>query len=634
MAQELPDVCAKQHLAGKLVNKPDIATPEENDYDVNYLFLNISLSNVNTYVSGHTTTRAKVVAANMPVYAFELSSDLMLDSVKMDNVVVSPTDIQTIGNVRKVTLPVPLPLNTVFSAQVYYHGTIPNGTGFFTRGLNHVKLASGTDIMYTLSDPFTAQDWWPAKQSLQDKIDSIDVWVTVPANNKAGSNGLLKNITAMPGGESRYEWKSIYPIDYYLISVAVAPYSDYSYYMHYTDGTGDSMLIQNYVYDSLTYMPVNKAALDTTGLIVDYFSNLFGRYPFDKEKYGHCIAEPLMGGMEHQTMPTLAYSRGTLIAHELGHQWWGNSVTYGTWADVWLSEGFATYTEQLFVEHFWAPGAVRSYRTNVFNNAMASTDGSVYVDDTTDPGRIFDGTLTYSKGAAVAHMLRYMAPNDADFFTVLKNYQSQYKFGFAGTEELKNIAEQVYGRSLDTFFDQWIYKEGYPRYGGKWYQDANQFYLQIIQTPSAPSSISYFSMPLEINLRSDAGDTLIKVYNNATTQTYSFPVGRTIKGIQVDPNNHVLNKAAAFINDPTLSVSDAALAAITIFPNPAINGWEVKGLPNDAFITLIGINGLTVFKLQTDGATAFIPAANLVPGTYNCTIGWGGKIVKTFKLIK
>ncbi|RYE26185.1 MAG: T9SS type A sorting domain-containing protein, partial [Sphingobacteriales bacterium] len=635
LAQNISDICAKQKGTHAIVNRPTIATPEEDQYDVTHLAFDIALNNTNTDVSGNVITTAKVVATSMAVYAFELSRDITLDSVKVNNVLISAGQINTTGDIRKVTLNAALPVSTVFKAQVYYHGTLPNGSGFFTRGLNQVNLPSGTPIMYTLSDPFTAQDWWPSKQSLQDKIDSVDMWVTVPATNKAGSNGLLKNVTAMPGGKSRYEWKTKYPIDYYLISVAVAPYGDYSYYMHYTDGSGDSMLIQNYVYDSLAYMPANKKALDTTGLIVDYFSKLFGRYPFDKEKYGHCIAQPLGGGMEHQTMTTLAFAQGTLIAHELGHQWWGDHVTNSTWADVWLSEGFASYTEQLFVEHFQGGAAFKTYRTNVFNDAMSSNTGSVYVDDTTDANRIFDGVLTYRKGASVVHMLRYLAPKDEDFFTVLKNYQQQHAFGFASTENLKDIAEQVYGVALDTFFDQWIYKEGFPRYGGKWYQDGNQFYLQINQTTSAPSSIAYFTMPLEINLRSDAGDTVIKVYNNAVSQNYSLSVGRIIKGITVDPNNHVLNKASAFTNDPTLSVTNNDIIAIAAYPNPSNDGWKLNGLSNNMDVVLADIAGAIKWKGKATASEIFIPSLSLPAGNYICTIITNGAdVVKVIKLSK
>ncbi len=174
------------------------------------------------------------------------------------------------------------------------------------------------------------------------------------------------------------------------------------------------MLVQHFIYDTASLYPVIKSAIDSTPGMVDYFSTLYGRYPFWKEKYGHCTA-PLGGGMEHQTMTTLGAFTTPLIAHELGHQWWGDCVTYGSWRDIWMSEGWASYTEQLYIEHFRSVAAAQAYRTTVFNRVSGSPGGSVYVDDTTNVYRVFDSRLTYDKGAAVAHMLRYIAPGDAAF---------------------------------------------------------------------------------------------------------------------------------------------------------------------------------------------------------------------------
>lgn len=344
------------------------------------------------------------------------------------------------------------------------------------------------------------------------------------------------------------------------------------------------------------------------------------------------MAEPLGGGMEHQTMTTLAYSQSTLIAHELGHQWWGDHVTYGTWADVWLSEGFASYCEQLFVEHFWGTAAAKSYRTGVFNKVMNSAGGTLYVDDTTQVWRVFDSRLTYAKGATVAHMLRYMAPQDSLYFKLLRTYQNQYAFGLAVTEDLHTIAEQVYGIDLDTFFNQWVYKEGYPTYGLKWYQDGNRVYLQINQATSKPSSVSAFAMPVEIQLKSANGDTVVRVYNDMATQNYSFNWDKTITGLTIDPDNHILNKNGAITNDPKLSVSAFDLDKVKIFPNPAGDTWQVSGLPSDAELELTDISGRQVWKGRSRIDT--IPAKHLSAGTYILTIQANGIKPQQLKLIK
>lgn len=618
----------------KSAAKTTSATAEEDDYDVQYLKLNISLENTSTKISGDAVTKARVLTSGFATYAFELSNQLTIDSFKFNGQVLPVTQN---GAICKVALPSAPAQNSLFTAQVFYHGQPPSGTGFFTHGLNHTQLSSGTQITYTLSDMYLAQDWWPCKQNITDKIDSADIWITVPGTLKAGSNGLLQSVTPLPGSLARYEWKTRYPIDYYLISVSVAPYSEYSYYMHFTDGSGDSMLIQNYVYDSASYMtPARKAALDTTGFIVDYFSKLFGKYPFYKEKYGHCVVEPLGGGMEHQTMTTLAYAEPVLIAHELGHQWWGDHVTYGSWADIWLSEGFASYCEQLYIEHFRSVADAMAQRTTVFNkviSGLGTAGGTVYVNDTNDVYRVFDSRLTYNKGAAVAHMLRYMAPKDELFFDVLRAYQQQYAFGSALTPDLQHIAEGIYGRNLDTFFNQWIYKEGYPTYTVKWYQTGGTFFLLITQTTSKPNSVPYFVMPLQVKLKSASGDTTVTVYNEAAWQGYQLAISRQVTGVELDPDNHVLNKTASITNDPVAAVNDFDINHIQIAPNPSVNGWKVTNLPGQSVLKLTDISGKLLWKAVANDSI-LVPSRQLPEGNYLLTITLKDHTSKCYKLTR
>lgn len=624
--------CSHMYKKRTTANKATTATPEENYYDVKHVKLDLGLTNTSTAISGDATTTAQVTVTGFNVYAFELNSQITIDSLFFNG--AKTTTYSRNGSVVTVNLPAVLPVNSLFSARVYYHGQPTAGTGFFTRGLNTATLTSGTKIMYTLSDMYTAEDWWPSKQSIQDKIDSADIWVTVDNGLKAGSNGLLKNVTDMPGSKKRFEWKTRYPIEYYLISVAVAPYADYSYYMHFTDGSGDSMLVQNYVYDSTSFMtPACKNALDTTGYIVDYFSRLFGKYPFYKEKYGHCMAEPLGGGMEHQTMTTLAFAETVLIAHELGHQWWGNHVTYGTWQDVWLSEGFASYTEQLFLEQFRGIAAMQAHRTNVHNEVVSSGGGTVYVDDTTKPSRVFSTRLTYRKGAAVAHMLRYMAPHDSLFFKLLRTYQAQYANGLAVTNDMHQLAEQVYGIDLDTFFNQWIYKEGYPTYALKWHQNGSQVYLQINQTVSRPASVPVFAMPVEIKLKSANGDTIVKVYNDMASQNYSLNWDKAITGLEIDPSDHIVNRTGAISNDPKLSVGVFDVEKVKVSPNPTGSNWEITNLPANAKLTLTDVTGKTIWKGNATAKTV-VPAQSLPSGSYILTVHIPGNKPQHCKLIK
>ncbi|OSZ82807.1 hypothetical protein CAP35_05960 [Chitinophagaceae bacterium IBVUCB1] len=630
--QDASGICSAGRIKSGAAGKTTIATPEENYYDVQHVKFNISLSNTSTYVSGDVTTTAKVVVPSMTVYAFELNPLLTIDSFKLNNTIMPVT---TSGSVRTVNIS-SLPLNTVFTAQVFYKGSCAAGNGqFFTGGLHPVS-SGGFNMMYSISDNLFADDWWPCKQSLVDKIDSVDMWVTVDDTLKVGSNGLLKNTTTLPANKRRYEWKTIYPIDYYLISVAVAPYNEYSYYMHFTDGSNDSMLIQNYVYNTAGHFtPTAKTALDSTGLIVDYFSKLFGRYPFDKEKYGHSMSA-LSGGMEHQTMTTLGtggYNDVTLIAHELGHQWWGNHVTYGSWRDIWLSEGITTYCEQLFVEKFRGDAAFKAYRTGVMNNAKAAS-GSVYVDDTTDVNRIFNGQLTYKKGAAVTHMLRYLAPHDSLFFKGMRAYQQQYKMSVAFTADLQQHMQTAYGISLDTFFAQWIYKEGFPTYSAKWFWQNNQFVIQLKQTTTKPTSVPCFKMPVEIKLTTTAGDRIIKLFNGANSETFVLGANDEVTAIQIDPNDHIINNTGLIQKDASvLNIPEIVFQDVAVSPNPTQDAWLVSGLPRNTKCSLSDMNGKILWTSKA-GDSTIIQAADMAGGVYMLSLETGKGITKHIRVVK
>ncbi len=626
------NVCSEGQIQRGVSHRGTLASPLELAYDVNYVKIDLAMSNLNTDIKGNTTVKATVAdPAGMSGYAFELNDNMTIDSAKFNGALVG--SVVSAGNhVRIITPAVTLPQNQAFTAQIFYHGTAANGgTGFFNGGIVNSTSPAGAKITYTMSDDYFAKDWWPSKQVLGDKIDSADIWITVPAGTKAGCNGLLKNVTPTGTG-NRYEWKTNYPIDYYLISAAVAPYIDHRQTLHFSNST-DTMLVQHFVYDSASFMPAYGPALDSTPYMIDHFSDLFGRYPFWKEKYGHCTA-PLSGGMEHQTMTTLGAYTTPLIAHELGHQWWGDHVTYASWRDIWMSEGWASYCEQLYVEHFRGTAAAQIYRTSVFNRVMGMPDGTVYLNDTSDVSRTFDSRLTYDKGAAVAHMLRFVAPFDAVYFSGLQAYQQQYAFKNATTEDFKAVMEIAYGFDLDTFFNQWVYGEGYPTYTAKWNQSGNTVFVQLNQTTSKPASVPLFITPLEIRLNAANADTVIRIQNNAAQQNFSFTWNKTMTGLTVDPNNHILNRVGAITKDPVLAVSKVQAAnSLRIYPNPARDSWQVAGLHGERLI-LFNTAGQKVWEQNAAGETVTIPAAALPSGNYELEIIRNSQVAEVKKLTR
>jgi aminopeptidase N len=636
-SQEEPKSCAsfKQHRVRSLA-RTAVASPAEDLYDVKYVKLDLAMNNTSTTLSGNVLTSAVTVQA-MTQYVFELNPQLTIDSIKFNGALFT---VSSSGIVRTVSLGASsLPAGQSFTTQVWYHGSPTSGTGFYTSGITTSQSPTwGTWVTFTTSEPYDSKDWWPCKQSLQDKIDSSDVWVTVSDPLRAGSNGKLVATTVLPGNKKRYEWSSRNSTDYYLISVAVAPYVDYSYYAHFS-GSSDSVLIQNYVYDHPLLLPTFKSNIDSVGIEIEYFSQLFGRYPFWKEKYGHCMA-PVNGGMENQTMTTLggfaAPFFNTVVPHELAHQWFGDNVTCATWKDIWLNEGFASYATYLFIEHFYDTAAAAAWLYDTHYNAMTgvtmSDAGSVYVDDTTSDIRIFDFRLTYNKGGSVVHLLRYLAPSDSAFFAALRAYQQQYARRTATTDSFKNTIQPFYTRNLDTFFDEWVYGHGFPVYDAVWNFGNGQAFVRLTQQGTWPAVTPLFHLPVQVKFSGPQGDTTVSVEMSQASGFIAVPWSKPVSTVTVDPKDYIPHLINFIKRDPTLSIDQEHHPYITIWPNPSHTTWQIAGISEGEW-RLTSLTGAVLSRGMIQ-VTPEISTSGLAPGHYVLQILDNNGITSTIKLIR
>ena len=356
-AQQHPCSKIKQASAARQINlqakmaSANTLLSHELKYDVKFVHLDVNVERINKNISGRVKTVATVTATALDTFMTLLHKNHVVDSVRFNGVLLS---IIRQDSSVKGGLAVPLLNGASFTVNVYYHGTPPTGGSAIGSGFSNATSPSwGNQATWSLSESLVAYHWWPCKQILTDKIDSSWVFITTDSLNKAGSNGMLQNVVVV-GNKKRYEWKSRKPIAYYLISVAVAKYKEYRLYAKPQYLVNDSILIQNYIYDaaltSANFITNQKVQLDKMPHVLEFESAMYGMYPFYKEKYGHCMA-PLSGGMEHQTMTTLGFFDYYVDAHELGHQWWGDNVTCKSWGDIWMNEGFASYTEHLVAQY-------------------------------------------------------------------------------------------------------------------------------------------------------------------------------------------------------------------------------------------------------------------------------------------
>ncbi len=589
-----------------------IALTEE--YDVHFYFLDVALENTSTDISGSTEIHVTSQVAVLDTFLFELHEDLVITDILLNGITSTP--FTRVGSA--VIVPVNFAMGDAFFMKIIYGGTPPTpitnplgGAGM----TNDDSPSWGNEVTWTLSEPFSAFEWFPCKQSLSDKADSAYTFVTTSSTNMAGSNGLLTAITDMGGGLERYEWKTRYPIDYYLISIAVAEYIDYTIYANPV-GAPAPIMIQNFVYNNPATLPYFQNEIDNTADFIEYFSALYGLYPFHEEKYGHCMA-PLSGGMEHQTMTTQGWFEDGLTVHEMGHQRFGDNVTCASWSDIWLNEGFASYTEHLMWEYFY-PGDELSDMQSRHNDVMSDAGGSVWVLDSLDAGAIFSGRLVYNKGAAIIHTMRFLINDDAVFFDILQTYQQTFADSTAHAADMKAIMESISGIDFTNYFNEWYYGQGFPTYSIEWNQINSAVYIQVDQSTSMSGVTPFFTNDLEVAITDNLGNTTVyrlsDIYGSSTLHYVNFP--GEILSIEIDPNNYIINADGAIVENTSLvGIEEVPESALTIYPSPATTELTVESTETDTY-QLINTTGQVVSTGNLVAGKNIIDISNLSAGVY------------------
>ncbi len=494
------------------------------------------------------------------------------------------------------------------SVSIIYGGEPANsGFGSFVQDEHE-----GVPIIWTLSQPYGAKDWWPCKQDLQDKADSIDVIIITPEAFRVASNGLL--VEEVPEGEGnvRFHWKHRYPISYYLIAFAVTNYEVYFTDIILPDAT---IAMETWTYpENADWMQLNAEYVEDQ---MPLFTELFGTYPFIQEKYGHAQFN-WGGGMEHQTMSFMGGPSYALAAHELAHQWFGNKVTCASWEDIWLNEGFATYLTGLCYD-FLGPEWWQPFKEEIYN-IVNEPDGSLRVSDTTDFGRIFDARLTYRKGAFVLHMLRWIMGDDA-FFLGCRNYLNDPVLAYdqARTADLQYHLEQVAGIDLTGFFEDWYIGEGHPMYNVQWTQDASgTVTVSLGQTPSH-ASVDFFELPVPIAFTNGLQDTLVVFDHTFSGQEFSFHLSFAATEAIFDPELWLISGQNIVVGLPAFSAwNEEAL----LYPNPVTDQLNVQlgvSWTGPLDLRILDSSGRVVLnqrKSVTEQHRISVPVESLAPGAY------------------
>lgn len=604
-----------------------------NRYDVTSARLDLGLERTDNLLrpGSNVLTRARNVSATTPLdtIGFELNAGLTVDSLWVNGRRVPTARIERLtgGLIRTPVQPAIAP-GATFTYRIWYRGAPgPTGGSFFGQGLTSVADPQfGNRVTWTLSSPFATSDWCPSKQVLTDKLDSVTVLVSTAPTNKVGSNGRLRRTDALPDGRVRYEWATVGPIAYYLISATVSDFVEHRAYAHPAGlpTPADSVLVLSYVYPNA--LAPYRAELDRTAGFIEAFSDKFGLYPFWREKYGHAMAS-IGGGMEHQTMSTMGGFSFTLTAHELCHQWFGDHVTCGSYRDMWLNEGFATYGEYVALQALATPANARQWLDYTRGQALA-TNASVVVPptaDTLDVARIFDGRSTYAKGGIVLHMLRHVRNDDAAFFAGLRTYQQQYGGRTAVTADLRRSLEASWGIPLGWFFNQWLTGAGAPRVAVRWNQVGENLVIESTQTVSLPNLTPFFRMPLEIDYVPGPGRAAVTVRVEQTqpVQTWTLPLapGDVASTLAIDPRGWNLLSGRRIQRDVGLVLglnpdATSESARLAVYPNPCTDLLTLPAAPHSRTAEVTDLTGRHVLTVTLPAGTTQLATAALPAGTY------------------
>lgn len=500
-----------------------ISASAQNNFDIIYCRANWTLSPDTLYIEGNVTTHFKPLSGCNKI-DFDLASNMIVDSIVNYNgkLTYTFTDNKIVINLENKLTP-----ELTDSITIYYHGS-PISTGY-----GSFKIDKKHKTLWTLSESYGAKDWWPCRQNLYDKIDSIDIYVKCPMEYEVASNGIL--ISDVADNEwHTVHYKEQHPITYYMVGVAVGVYEIHK---------SKALLHEQKIMETIDYVWPDTRYSNENLIYISNLLNLFGNYfipfPFSDEKYGQAQIN-WDGGIEHQTMTFLYDFEPVIMAHELAHQWFGNYVTCKGWRNIWINEGFASYSEYLALKQFY-PNDTTRWKLYNLQYALKSIN-SIYVEDTTNIDSIFDKSTTYCKGAMVMAMLRNEI-GDKAFFNGCRDLLKQHADGFASVDDAKNCFESAADTCLTEFFNNWIYGKGHPIYDVIYNtNDHGMLNVSICQTTSC-NSTKFFPMHVTLRIIGENNQLDVKLHNTSPQQCFTIPIDFDVINVIFDPMTVILCKS-------------------------------------------------------------------------------------------
>jgi aminopeptidase N len=448
-------------------------------------------------------------------------------TLTIDHVEAGGEEAQFTREGERVTVRVAQQDQEPFRVRIRYHGSPADG--LVLRANKH-----GDWGVFADNWPNRAHHWFPSIDHPSDKA-SVDFMVTAPETFDVIANGSLLETASLQNGNKRWRWRESTPIPVHCMVVGATQFAVVNV------GQDDGVAISYYLY------PRDRehgTQFGRTVQILDFFSATIGPYPYDR--LAIVESSTRFGGMENASAIFLDEKRihgkedlERLVAHEMAHQWFGDSVSQRDWYDLWLSEGFATYFAALFAERTGGAPALRAAMADaraLYLGATGTSARPIHDPAITDLTKLLN-RLTYQKGAWVLHMLRGVIGDDA-FFAGIREYYATYRNGNASTAELRAIMERHAGQPLEWFFRQWIYEPGHPVFSTKWAWREGKVQLDVAQTQPGTT----FRMPATVELRDAAGTRRERVVIDERREHFELESPLEPSAVVLDPDEWILRE--------------------------------------------------------------------------------------------
>lgn len=560
----------KQRMMG--THEPLSMSPGTPRHTYDVLDYNLDLDIYNCFLSPYprSFTGKEVITFRVDTALQAITLNAVNTSLVIDSVALAGVSFTHASNILTVTLDRMYAVGETVQVKIYYrHNNVTDNAFYASNGM-----------VFTDCEPEGARKWFPCWDRPSDKA-TLHLRAKVPASVKLGSNGRLADSVRV-ADTLWYTWISRDPIATYLMVIsAKVNYNLDIVFWRNPESLSDSTPIRFYWNAGENQTNLNNIKQRIIPMTTE-FSRLFGVHPFEKNGFATLNSSFPWGGMENQTLTSLCPNcwNENLVSHEYTHQWFGDMISPGTWADIWLNEGFATYGEALWFEY---TGGYTAYKNDIIGDANGYLSGNPgwpiynpsWAINTPPNSQLFNTAITYYKGACVLHMLRYTL-GDSLFFAALKAYATDtanFKHKNAVTADFVTKINSVTGQNLDWFFYQWVYQPNHPVYAnGYSFTDlgGGQWRVTFLARQTQTNTV-FFQMPLTLKITFASGpDTLIRVFNNVNNQVFTFTFDRQPTGFQFDPNNDIVLKqgTTTVLDVETTADVPTSFALHQNYPNP------------------------------------------------------------------